>query len=142
MRQAQSASTAGQPRGQIIDGLSVRDRHADVKDRAIPGHWEGDLITGSQNTHVVTWMERQSPFTLLVKVQGKETTNVVTALSTQIRQLPLALRRSLTWDKEMELAQHKRLTAHTTVRVYFYDHKARGSGARMNKRTACCVSIS
>jgi IS30 family transposase len=71
MRRVQRASTTGQPRGQIIDGISIRDRPADVEDRAIPGHWEGDLITGSQNTHIATLVERQSRFTMLVKVPGK-----------------------------------------------------------------------
>jgi len=86
MRYAQSASTAGQPRGKIIAGLSIRDCPADVEGPAIPGHWERDQITGSQNTHMATSVERQSRFPLLVKVQGKVTTSVVTALSTQIRQ--------------------------------------------------------
>ena len=94
MRHVKHASTAGQRRGQILDGLSIRDRPADVGDRAIPGHWEGDLITGSQNTHMATLVERQSRFSLFVKVQGKDMASVVTALSTQIRQLPSALRRS------------------------------------------------
>jgi IS30 family transposase len=141
MRHAQSARTADQPRGQIIDGLSIGKRPADVADRTIPGHWEGDLITGSQNTHMAALVERQSRFTLPVKVQGKDTTSVVTALSTPILQLPSALRRSLTWGRGMESAQHKLLTVHTTGRVYFVTHQAPGSGARMNIRTACCVSI-
>ena len=102
MRWAQCASTAGQPRGHIVDGLSIRDRPADVNDRAIPGHWEGDLITGSENTYIATLVERQSRFTMRVKVPGKDTASVVTALTTQIRQLPSALRRSLTWDRGME----------------------------------------
>ena len=72
MRRSQSASTNGQPRGQIIDGVSIRERPADIEDRAIPGHWEGDLITGSQNTHIATLVERHSRFTMLVKVQGKD----------------------------------------------------------------------
>ena len=104
-----------------MDGRSIRDRPADVEGRAIPGHWEGDLITGSQNTHIATLVERSSRFTMLVKVPGKDTASVVTALSIQIRQLPSALRRSLTWDRGMELAQHKRLTIHTNVQVYFCD---------------------
>lgn len=136
MRRAQCASTAGQPRGQIVDGLSIRDRPADVEDRAIPGHWEGDLITGSQNTHIATLVERQSRFTMLVKVPGKDTASVVTALSTQIRQLPLALRRSLTWDRGMELAQHKRLTLDTKVSVYFCDPQSpwqRGTNENTNR---------
>jgi IS30 family transposase len=102
MRRAQRASTAGQPRGQIIDGVSIRDRPAEVEDRAIPGHWEGDLIAGSQNTHIATLVERQSRFTMLVKVPGKDTASVVTALIRPVRQLPSALRRSITWDRGME----------------------------------------
>ncbi len=136
MRRVKSASTTGQPRGQIVDGLSIRDRPADVDDRAIPGHWEGDLITGSQNTHVATLVERQSRFTMLVKVPGKDTASVVTALSMQIRQLPLALRRSLTWDRGMELAQHKRLTIDTSVQVYFCDPQSpwqRGTNEHTNR---------
>lgn len=136
MRRSQHASTEGQPRGQIIDGLSIRDRPADVEDRAIPGHWEGDLITGSQNTHIATLVERQSRFTMLVKVPGKDTASVVTALSTQIRQLPSTLRRSLTWDRGMELAQHKRLTVATDVQVYFCDPQSpwqRGTNEHTNR---------
>jgi IS30 family transposase len=76
MRRAQRASTAGQPRGQIIEGVSIRDRPAAVEDRAIPGHWERDLIAGSKNTHIATLVERQSRFTMLVKVPGKDTTSV------------------------------------------------------------------
>jgi IS30 family transposase len=142
MRRAQHASTAGQPRGQIIDGVSIRDRPAEVEDRAIPGHWGGDLIAGAQNTHIATLVERQSRFTMLVKVPGKDTTSVVTALSTQGRQLPAALRRSITWDRGMELTQHKRLMIDTKVQVYFCDPKVRGSGAPTRTRTVCCVSTS
>lgn len=96
MRRAKSASTEGQPRGQIIDAVSIRERPADAEDRAIPGHWEGDLISGSKNTHIATLVERHSRFTMLVKVRGKDTTSVVTALTKQVRKLPSELRRSLT----------------------------------------------
>ena len=136
MRRVKHANMAGQPRGQIIDGVSSRDRPADVEDRAIPGHWEGDLITGSQNTHRATLVERQSRFTLLVKVPGKDTASGVTALRTQIRQLPSALRRSLTWDRGRELAQHKRLTVDTTVQVSFCDPQSpwqRGTNENTNR---------
>ncbi len=136
MRRSKHASTDGQPRGQIIDGLSIRDRPAEVEDRAIPGHWEGDLITGSQNTHIATLVERQSRFTMLVKVPGKDTASVVTALSMQIRRLPSTLRRSLTWDRGMELAQHKRLTVATEVQVYFCDPQSpwqRGTNENTNR---------
>ena len=141
MQRVKHASTADQPRGQIVDGVSLRDRPAEVEDRAIPGHWEGDLITGSQNTHMATLVERSSRFTMLVKVLGEDTASVVTALSTQIRQLPSALRRSLTWDRGMELPQHKRLTVERRCRSIFVTHEARGSGARMKIQTVCCVSI-
>jgi transposase, IS30 family len=121
MRRAKHASTEGQPRGQIVDGVSIRDRPADVHDRAIPGHWEGDLMAGSQNSHIATLVERRSRFTMLVKVPGKDTASVVTALSRHVRLLPVALRRSLTWDRGMELAQHKQLTSATHIQVYFCD---------------------
>ena len=78
MRRAKRASTTGQPRGQIIDGLSIRDRPADVKDRAIPGHWEWDLIIGSEHTHIATLVERQSRVTMLVKVPGKDASSMMT----------------------------------------------------------------
>jgi IS30 family transposase len=136
MRRAKSASTAGQPRGQIIDGLSIRYRPAEVNDRAIPGHWEGDLMTGSKNTHMATLVERQSRFTMLVKVPGKDTASVVRALSRHVRTLPRALRRSLTWDRGMELAHHKRFTIATEVQVYFCDPQSpwqRGTNENTNR---------
>jgi IS30 family transposase len=126
----------GQPRGQIIDGVSIRERPSEVEDRAIPGHWEGDLIAGSKNTHIATLVERRSRFTMLVKVSGKDTASVVTALSTQVRHLPSALRRSITWDRGMELAQHKRLTIATKVQVYFCDPQSpwqRGTNENTNR---------
>ena len=92
---------------------------------------------------MATSVERQSRFTLLVKVQEKDTTSVVTALSTQIRQLPVALRRSLTWDRGMELAQHKRLTVNTTVRVYFCDLQSpwqRGTDEHTNRLVRVSIS--
>lgn len=136
MRRVKHASTIGQPRGQIVDGVSIRDRPAEVEERAIPGHWEGDLITGSQNTHMVTLVERALRCTMLVKVPGKDTANVVTALSMQIRQLPSALRRSLTGDRGMERAQHERLTVDTTMQVYLCDPQSpwqRGTNENINR---------
>ena len=96
MRRSKYATTDGQPRGRTIDGISIHERPADVEDGAIPGHWEGDLITGSNNTHIATLVERHSRFTMLVKVAGKDTNSVVTALSQQVRKLPAELRQSLT----------------------------------------------
>lgn len=136
MRHAKNATTKGQPRGQIIDGVSIRDRPASVEDRAIPGHWEGDLIAGSKNTHIATLVERQSRFTMLVKVDGKDSETVVSALSKQVKKLPSELRRSLTWDRGMELAQHKRFTVATNLRVYFCDPQSpwqRGTNENTNR---------
>lgn len=136
MRRSKNASTEGQPRGQIIDGVSIRERPADVEDRAIPGHWEGDLITGSKNTHIATLVERHSRFTMLVKVQGKDTASVVTALSKQVRKLPSELRRSLPWDRGMEMAHHKQFTVATDVQVYFCDPQSpwqRGTNENTNR---------
>jgi len=135
MRRAKNASTAGQARGQIIDAISIRERPAEIEDRAIPGHWEGDLITGSKNTHIATLVERHSRFTMLVKVNGKDTASVVTALAKQVRKLPAELRRSLTWDRGMELAGHKRFTVATDIQVYFCDPQSpwqRGTNENTN----------
>jgi IS30 family transposase len=136
MRRAKNASTAGQQRGQIIDAVSIRDRPAKIEDRAIPGHWEGDLISGARNSHIATLVERHSRFTLLVKVRTKETTTVVAALSKQVAKLPVALRRSLTWDRGMEMAHHKAFTVATDVKVYFCDPQSpwqRGTNENTNR---------
>ncbi len=136
MRRAKVATTKGQPRGQIIDAVSIRERPADVEDRAIPGHWEGDLISGARNSHIATLVERHSRFTLLVKVAGKNTSSVVNALSKQVRKLPAHLRQSLTWDRGMELAKHKDFTIATDVKVYFCDPQSpwqRGTNENTNR---------
>lgn len=136
MRRSKSASTEGQPRGRIVDGVSIRERPAEIEDRAIPGHWEGDLITGSKNTHIATLVERHSRFTMLVKVSGKDTISVVTALTKQVRKLPIELRRSLTWDRGMEMARHKEFTVATDVKVYFCDPQSpwqRGTNENTNR---------
>ena len=135
MRRSKLATTEGQPRGQIIDAVSIRERPAEVEDRAVPGHWEGDLITGSNNTHIATLVERQSRFTMLVKIKGKDTASVVSALSRQVRKLPIELRQSLTWDRGSELAHHKLFTVATEVQVYFCDPQSpwqRGTNENTN----------
>ncbi len=96
MRRSTRSTTKGQPRGQIIGAVSIRDRPADAEDRAIPGHWEGDLLSGSGNSHLATLVERRSRFTMLVRLKNKETATVVKALKRQVRRLPEELRRSLT----------------------------------------------
>jgi len=136
MRRSKKASTRGQPRGQIIDAVSIRERPAEIEDRAVPGHWEGDLLQGSNHSHIATLVERQSRFVLLVKVDGKDTTNVVRALIKQIRCLPIELRRSLTWDRGMEMAGHKEFSVATNVQVYFCDPQSpwqRGTNENTNR---------
>jgi len=122
-------------RGQIVDAISIRERPAEIEDRAVPGHWEGDLIGGTKNSHIATLVERHSRFTALVKVRSKDTTAVVAALSRQIRRLPTSLRRSLTWDRGLEMAKHKSFTVATDVKVYFCDPQSpwqRGSNENTN----------
>lgn len=136
MRRSQKATTTGQPRGQIVDAVSIRERPAEIEDRAMPGHWEGDLLSGARNTHIATLVERQSRFTLLVKVAGKDTVSVVKALSKQVRRLPAELRQSMTWDRGTELANHKDFTIATDVKVYFCDPQSpwqRGTNENTNR---------
>jgi len=122
-------------RGQIVDGISISERPASVEDRAVPGHWEGDLICGSKNSYIATLVERQSRFTILVKVNGKETKQVVSALTKQMRKLPQLLQQSLTWDRGTELAAHQKITMATNMDVYFCDPKSpwqRGTNENTN----------
>jgi len=136
MRRSQKATTRGQPRGQIIDAVSIRERPAEIEDRAVPGHWEGDMISGSNNTHIATLVERQSRFTMLVKLGGKDTETVVTALIKQVRHLPSELRKSLTWDRGMEMARHKEFSVATDFDVYFCDPQSpwqRGTNENTNR---------
>jgi IS30 family transposase len=126
----------GQGRGQIVDAVSIRERPAEVEDRAVPGHWEGDLLAGSKNTHIATLVERQSRFALLVKVKSKDTQTVVKALTKQVRRLPAELRKSLTWDRGLEMAAHKAFSIATDVQVYFCDPQSpwqRGTDENTNR---------
>jgi IS30 family transposase len=135
LRRAIKTDTDGEQRGKIVDAVSIRQRPAD-EDRAVPGHWEGDLLSGSKNSHIVTLVERQSRFTSLIKVPNKETATVVAALTRQIRKLPAALRRSLTWDRGHEMAKHKTFTVATNVAVYFCDPHSpwqRGTNENTNR---------
>src|SRR6202044_3771880 len=99
IRRSRHASIHGHSQGKIVDAISIRERPAEVEDRAIPGHGEGDLLRGTGNSHVATLVERHSRFCMLVKVPGKGTATVVAALSRHVRKLPATLRRSLTWDR-------------------------------------------
>ena len=136
MRHSAHATTSGQTRGQIVGAVSIRERPASVEDRAVPGHWEGDLLCGSGNTHVATLVERYSRFTLLVKVDGKDATTVASALTRQIKRLPDELRRSLTWDRGPELAKHREISLATDMAIYFCDPQSpwqRGTNENTNR---------
>ena len=122
-------------RGKIVDAISIRERPAEVEDRAVPGHWEGDLLCGSRNTYIATLVERHTRFVMLVRVDGKDSDTVVAALSRQVRKLPAQLKRSLTWDRGHEMADHKKFTLATHVQVYFCDPQSpwqRGSNENTN----------
>ena len=121
MRRSRHTTVSGQSRGQIVDAISIRERPAEVEDRAIPGHWEGDLLSGDKNSYIATLVERHSRFAMLIKVPSKETEAVVGALSQRVRKLPATLERSLTWDRGLEMAKHKDFTVATDVQVYFCD---------------------
>jgi IS30 family transposase len=121
IRRSQHSRIFKDSRGQIAEAISIRERPAEIEDRAIPGHWEGDLLSGSKNSHIVTLVERHSRFTTLLKVPSKDTAVVVAALTRHARKLPAVLRRSLTWDRGLEMAKHKTFTMATEVKVYFCD---------------------
>jgi IS30 family transposase len=136
MRKGRHASTAGQPRGQIKEAVSIRERPPEAEDRAVPGHWEGDLLAGSRNTHLATLVERSSRFVMLVRVGGKDTESVVCALSEQVRRLPRTLMDTLTWDRGPEMAAHKSFSVATDVSVYFCDPRSpwqRGTSENSNR---------
>jgi len=109
------------PRGKIVDGITISERPALIEDRAVPGHWEGDLIVGAKNSYIATVVERQTRFIVLVKVSGKDTESVVSQLSEQMSKLPKLLKQSLTWDRGTEFASHKNFTLATGMDVYFCD---------------------
>lgn len=136
MRRGKKSTTQGQTRGQIIDAISIRERPAEIEDRAVPGHWEGDLLSGKANSHIATLVERKSRYVMLVHTEGKDTNSVVNALTRQVSQLPNGLMRTLTWDRGTELAQHKRFAIATNVEVYFCDPQSpwqRGTNENTNR---------
>jgi IS30 family transposase len=136
IRRSRHASAKRDQRGRIPDAVSISERPASAEDRAVPGHWEGDLLCGSQNSFVVTLVERHSRYVLLAKIANRDTNSVVTALIKQARKLPDELYKSLTWDRGKELTDHKRFTMATDIAVYFCDPQSpwqRGSNENTNR---------
>ncbi len=136
MRRPRASSLRRSGLGQIKDMVSIRERPASVEDRAVPGHWEGDLIAGSKGSHIVTLVERHTRYVMLAKINSRDTTSVVAGLIKQSKKLPRELYKSLTWDRGKELSDHKRFTLATDIQVYFCDPKSpwqRGSNENTNR---------
>jgi len=136
IRRSRHASLKRDGLGQITNAVSIRERPASVEDRAVPGHWEGDLIGGSKNSYIATLVERHSRYVMLAKVKNKDTESVVSALIKQSKKLPSELYKSLTWDRGKELADHQRFTLATNIEVYFCDPSSpwqRGSNENTNR---------
>jgi IS30 family transposase len=121
--------------GQITDMVSISERPASIEDRAVPGHWEGDLLFGSHNSQIATLVERHTRYVMLAKTDSKDTETVINALIKQAHKLPRELYQSLTWDRGKEMADHKRFTLATDIKVYFCDPQQpwqRGSNENTN----------
>jgi len=135
MRRSRHHTQKTSDHGRITNTVSIRERPAEVEDRAVPGHWEGDLISGSNNSHIATLVERHTRYVMLVKLKGKDTETVINALIKQAHKLPRELYKSLTWDRGKEMADHTRFTLDTKVKVYFCDPQSpwqRGSNENTN----------
>jgi len=135
IRRSKHASLKRDGLGQITNAVSISERPASVEDRAVPGHWEGDLIAGSNNSYIATLVERHTRYVMLAKVKNKDTESVVSALIKQSKKLPTELYKSLTWDRGKEMAGHQRFTLATDIDVYFCDPQSpwqRGSNENTN----------
>ena len=121
MRRSRHHTQKTDDHGRITDTVSISERPAAAEDRAVPDHWEGDLLFGSKNSQIATLVERQTRYVMLVKVKGKDTKTVIDALIKNARRLPQELYRSLTWDRGKERADHRRFTLATDIQVYFCD---------------------
>ena len=136
MRHSRHGSGKGDGRGQIKDMISIRERPAEVEDRAVPGHWEGDLLSGPKDSCIVTLVERHARYVMLAKVADKSTQTVVSALIKQAKKLPRELYKSLTWDRGKELTDHRKFSLATDIDVYFCDPQSpwqRGSNENTNR---------
>jgi IS30 family transposase len=135
MRRSRHHTQKTADRGRIKDTVSIRERPAEAEDRAVPGHWEGDLLFGSKNSQIATLVERNTRYVLLARVKSKDTEAVINALIKQAHKLPRELYKSLTWDRGKEMANHKRFTLDTDIKVYFCDPQSpwqRGSNENTN----------
>jgi IS30 family transposase len=135
IRRSRGRAPLAQGRSKIVDAISIADRPASVDARAVPGHWEGDLLMGTHWSQVATLVERYSRFVLLVRLRHRDASSVAKVLSRRVRHLPAGLMKSLTWDRGMEMAQHHRFTIATDVQVYFCDPHSpwqRGSNENTN----------
>ena len=135
MRRSRQYTQKTGTHGRITDAVSIRERPAEAKDRALPGHWEGDLLFGSNNSQIATLVERKTRYVMLAKVSSKDTETVINALIKQARKLPRELYKSLTWDRGKEMADHKRFSLDTDIKVYFCDPQSpwqRGSNENTN----------
>ena len=135
MRRSRHHTQKKDNHGRLIDTVSMSERPASIEDRAVPGHWEGDLLFGNASSQIATLVERQTRYVMLVKVTGKDSETVINALIKHASKLPQELYKSLTWDRGKEMAQHKRFTVATDIKVYFCDPQSpwqRGSNENTN----------
>ncbi len=135
MRRSRNKTLKGEGLGQITDTVSIRERPAEAEDRAVPGHWEGDLLFGSNNSQIATLVERSTRYVMLVRTPSKDTETVINALIKHAHKLPRELYKSLTWDRGSEMADHQRFTLDTDITVYFCDPQhpwQRGSNENTN----------
>jgi IS30 family transposase len=135
MRRSRHHTQKTADHGRITDAVSIRERPAEAEDRAVPGHWEGDLLIGSHNSQIATLVERHSRYVMLVRVKSKDVETVINALIKQAHKLPRELYKSLTWDRGKEMADHTRFSLATDIKVYFCDPKSpwqRGSNENTN----------
>jgi len=135
MRRSRHHTQKTPDHGRIVGAVSISERPPEVEDRAVPGHWEGDLICGSNNSQIATLVERHTRYVMLVRVPSKDTKTVINALIKQAHKLPRELYKSLTWDRGKEMADHKRFSLATNIDVFFCDPQQpwqRGSNEQVN----------
>jgi IS30 family transposase len=135
VRRNRKTKRTGLGRGQIVDAIPISERPPEAADRAVPGHWEGDLLAGNKTSNIATLVERKSRFVMLIRLPKRDTHSVMKALERRVKKLPEELKKSLTWDRGLEMAQHKAFTVATDVQVYFCDPQSpwqRGSNENTN----------